>query len=124
VNGGQDAQPAGVAVQVPRPAVEQVVVELVRLELLHHPHVGQAAVHAAAEREVDEVVDAGERERGLGARGGEGAEARPLAAGEDERENLRTWHGGRAAQGGGPANPVPHRSLTLDTGTDHGHFGS
>jgi hypothetical protein len=61
--------------------------ERVRLVLLDHPDVVDAAVVAVGEREVDQPVDACEWHRGLGALGRQDVEAPALAAREHERED-------------------------------------
>ena len=54
------------AVQVPRFADAQVVLEAVRLILGQNPNRGDAGMYAVAEREIDDAKLARERNRGLG----------------------------------------------------------
>jgi len=63
----QEQQAPERAVEVPRAAVGEVVLEGDRVELLGDPDVGHARVGGVAQREVDEPVGPGERDRGLGA---------------------------------------------------------
>jgi hypothetical protein len=62
----QHQQAAVGAVEVPGPAVRQMVGQRDGVELLDHPHVRQPGVQAVAQREVDQPVDAGERHGRLG----------------------------------------------------------
>jgi len=89
----QHHQPAGGAVQVPGAAVGEVLVDRLRLVLHRHPHIGDAGVLAVGQREVDQPVDAGERDRGLGPGLGEELQPAALATGEHEHEDLRERHG-------------------------------
>ena len=95
----QDAESTRVAVEVPRAPVQQVIVEGVGAVLLRDPDVADAAVHAVGEREVDEPVVAGERERRFGAPRGERTESPTGTAGEHEGEDPGTWHAHGPAQG-------------------------
>jgi heat shock protein HspQ len=89
----QEQQAADRPVQVPRPAVGQVVAERDRVELLHDPHVRQPGVAAVAQREVDQPMGSGERHCGLGALLGEELEAPTGAAREDDHEGPGARHG-------------------------------
>ena len=91
--GLEDQQPAGRAVEVPRAAVGQVVAERDGVELLHHPHVGQAGVQAVAEREVDQPVGAREGHGGLGPLAREELQPPAGPAGEDDDERADAVRG-------------------------------
>ena len=78
-----DAAP--VAVEVPRPAEADVVVERARVVLGQHDDVVDVRVDAVRQREVDDPVLAAERHGRLGALLGQDREALALAAGEDHR---------------------------------------
>jgi hypothetical protein len=101
----QDQQAAAGAVQVPRPAVGQVVVEVVGLVLLDHPDVREAAVGHVRKGDVDQPEHARERHRRLGPRGGERAEAAAGAAGQHDGEDARAEGSGRRHACGLPAAP-------------------
>jgi hypothetical protein len=66
----------------------------VRLVLLDHPHVGQAAVHTVAQGKINQSVHAAERDHGLGPLFGQHFEPAAPAAGQDERKDFGTfgWH--------------------------------
>src|SRR5215210_1979926 len=88
----QRQQPAVRAVEVPWPAVGEMVAEGDRVELLGDPDVVEAAVVAVAQREVDEPMRAGERHRRLGALTREQLQAASGAAGEDQDEGTDAGH--------------------------------
>ncbi len=90
--GRQDQQAAGGPVEIPGPAVGEMVVERGRLVLLGDPDVGDRAVQAVAQREVDEPVAAGERHGRFGALVGQGLESGALSTGEDEGEDVAVRH--------------------------------
>ena len=90
--GREDLEPAVGAVEVPGAAVRQVLVERVQLVLLDHPDVRDAAVHAVAQRDVDQPVDAGERHHRLGPLAGQYLEAAARAAGQDQGQDLLSRH--------------------------------
>lgn len=64
-----------------------------RQVLLDEPNIADSAVHEIGERDVDQPVAAAHGEREFDARVGEGAEARALAAGENDGEHTRFVHG-------------------------------
>jgi hypothetical protein len=82
---GEDAEAAVGLVEIPGPPVCDVIVQRVRFVLLHHPNIRDPAVHAVAERKVDEPVHPGEGHGGLGAILGENLETIPLSSGQDKR---------------------------------------
>jgi hypothetical protein len=88
----QRQEPAEGAVEVPRPAVGQVVGHRRRVELHRHPDVGDLRVLAVAQREVHEPVHPGEGDGGLGALVGEQLEAPSGSTGEDEDEDPGKRH--------------------------------
>ena len=63
------------------PRAVDVPIETGGLVLRKHQDFPQPAVDAVREREIDDAVDAAERNGGLGAIDGEGLETRPLSAG-------------------------------------------
>jgi len=73
----------------------EVVGQGCRMELHRHPDVGDLGVLAVAQREVDQPVDAGERDGRLGALVGEQLEAPSGSTGEDEDEDAGKGHGVR-----------------------------
>ena len=81
--GGQHLQAAIRAVEVPRAAVGEMLVERVKLILFDDPHVGQAAVQAVAQGEVDQPQRPAEGQRRFGTLSGEHVQAAPRAAGKD-----------------------------------------
>ena len=83
------------AVEVPRPPAREVPVERGRLELHRDPHVGDAAVAEVAQREVDELVAAGEGDRWLRALACEDVHAGALAPRLDDAEDVRGRGEGR-----------------------------
>ena len=84
MNGCSRRMPPVVAVEVPRPARADVVVERARVVLRQHDDVVDVRVDAVAEREVDDPVLAGERHRGLGADARQDRQPLPFPAGEDD----------------------------------------
>ena len=76
---------AAVAVEVPRPAQADVVVERARVVLGQDDDVVDVGVDAVRQREVDDPVLAAERHGRLGAHLGQDRQALALAAGEDHR---------------------------------------
>ncbi len=84
----QQADAAGRAVQVPRPAQADVLVQRAGLVLRQHRHVEDARVDAVGQREVDHPVLARKRHRRLGAIRGEDAEGRAFAAGQDHCQDI------------------------------------
>ena len=88
----EDQQPAVGAVEVPGPAVGEVVAERDRVELLGDPDVVQPGVVAVREREVDQPVRAGERHGGLRAVAGEELQPPAGAAREHEDERADAAH--------------------------------
>ena len=74
---------AVIAVQVPRPAKADVVVEGARVVLGQHDDVVDVRVHAVGEREVDDPVLATERDRGLGSLLRQDGQALAFTAGKD-----------------------------------------
>ena len=90
--GQQDPQPAEVAVEVPRPAVGHLLLERRALELQREPDVADAGVGEVGQREVDQLVHACERQRGLRALAGQHVHAAADAAGLDQREHARSGH--------------------------------
>jgi hypothetical protein len=90
--GREQAQAPVGPVQVPGPAVGQLVVERLQPVLLQHPDVLDPGVDAVGEREVDQPVDAGEGERRLGPPRGEQLQPASLTAGQHEREHLGLGH--------------------------------
>ena len=86
--GREPLQPTPGAVEVPRPAGRDVLVQA-RGEVLHgQPHVGDPAVRERRQGEVDELVLAGIRKGGLGPLAGEDVHPRALAAGLDDGQHL------------------------------------
>ena len=95
----QNLQAAVGAVEVPRPAVGEMVVEGMRFVLLDHPHVVEPAVGHIRQGDVDEAVHAGERHGRFGPALGQRTEAAAGATGEHDDEHTRTarrvaWAGG------------------------------
>ena len=70
------------------PGGGDVPVEAVRLVLRQHDDLEVAGVDDVGEREVDEPVDAAERDSGFGPVGGERHQALALPAGKDDGEDL------------------------------------
>jgi len=103
--GVEGAKAAVRPVEVPGPATREMRGERVRLVLLEHPDVPDPAVVAVGEREVDEPVDAGERQRRLRALRRQDLEAAAFTARKHEREDF----GAGAAHGGimGTLGPCP-----------------
>ena len=81
----EQLDPAAVAVEVPRPAEADVVVERARVVLGQDDDVIDVRVDAVGQREVDDPVLAAERHGRLGPLLGEDREAFALAAREDHR---------------------------------------
>ena len=82
------AEPAAVAVQAPRAAAGEVVVDRGHLVLAGRPTRRQVGVHEAGEREVDQPVHPAERQRGLGPLAGEHVHPPALSAGLHQRQHL------------------------------------
>ena len=105
----QDAQPTVGAVEIPWPAVGEVVVEIVGFELLQDPYIVELAVGHVGQGHVDQAVHPGERQRRLGALTGQRAEAPARAAGQHDHQHpsppspRRRRHRGLGA--GGRAHP-------------------
>ena len=95
--GLQQLDAAPVAVEVPRPAEADVVVERARVVLGQDDDVVDVRVDAVGQREVDDPVLAAERHRRLGPLLGEDREAFALAAREDHRH--RPFHALDASTG-------------------------
>ncbi len=93
----QQLDAAAVAVEVPRPAEADVVVERARVVLGQHDDVVDVRVDAVGQREVDDPVLAAEGHRRLGPLLGEDREAFALAAREDHRH--RPFHALDASTG-------------------------
>src|SRR5690606_5645294 len=90
------------------PRLRDVPVEAVRLVLREHDDVQVVRVHEVGQREVHQSVDAPERHRGLGSRGGERHEALALAPGEDDGEDSGCGgHAQTVAPRGGTTQPGP-----------------
>ena len=98
----QQAQAPAGAVEVPRAAVGQVVVEVVGLVLLDDPDVGQPAVGHVRQGDVDEAEHAGEGHRRLRPPLGQRAEPAAGAAGEHDDEDT-----GGAGEHGHARRPYP-----------------
>ena len=81
----EQLDPAPVAVEVPRPAEPDVVVERARVVLGQDDDVVDVRVDAVGQREVDDPVLATERHGRLGPLLGQDREALALAAREDHR---------------------------------------
>ena len=89
---GEDLQTAVEAVEVPRPALREVLVEGVGQVLLGDPHVGQVRVRQVRQGDVDQPVVAADRERRLGPAGGQWSEPRPPTAGQHHAQCAYTGH--------------------------------
>ena len=87
---------AAVAVEVPRAAEADVVVERARVVLGQDHHVVDVGVDAVGQREIDDPVLAPERDRRLGPLLGQDREALALTAGEDHRHG--PFHGPSSLQ--------------------------
>ena len=100
--GMDDAHPAPRPIEIPGAAVGEVLGERVRRVLLDHPHIRDAAVVAVREREVDQAVDAAERERGFRAPVRQRTQPVAFAAGEHEAQHLASagFHRGRQLSSG------------------------
>ena len=85
--GGQQLDEAA-AEGVERIRAADVPVEAHGVELRQHVDAVQAAVDAVGERDVDQPVLSGDRDRGLGAILGQWIEARPLAAAQHQRHDV------------------------------------
>jgi hypothetical protein len=107
---GKGEQAAEGAVEVPRPAVGEVVGQRRRVELHRYPDVGDLRVLAVAQREVHQPVDPGERDGGLGALVGEQLEPPSGSTGEDEDEDAGKAH--RARLPGAAAADAPGTKVT------------
>ena len=112
--GLEHLDPARVAVQVPRPAQPDVVVERAGVVLGQDDDVGDVRVDAVRQREVDDPVLAPERDRRLGPDRGQDREALTLAAGQDHRHRplhaqvlVRRLTIGRTRSLGDAAGPEP-----------------
>src|SRR5262249_13322651 len=103
------------AVEVPRTARRDVLVQRVRAVLRQDHHVGDPGVHAVRQREVDDPVLAGEGYGRLGALLRQNAEPRALAAGEDDgtRPHGRTPR--RAPARASTVSPYAARPLARTT---------
>ena len=100
---------AGVAVQIPRPAHADVVVERARVVLGQDDDVVDVRVHAVGEGEVDDPVLAAERHGRLGPHRREDGESLALAAGE--------YHRHRRLHRVVPSSSSPRRVPGLDAST-------
>ncbi|QWZ10775.1 hypothetical protein KRR39_05120 [Nocardioides panacis] len=85
--GHQQPQPALVAVEVPGPTVCDRLLDAGALELQGQPHLGDPAVRQVGQREVDELVDPGERQGRLGPLTGEDVHPAAGAAGLDDGQD-------------------------------------
>ncbi len=83
----EQADAACGAVEIPRTAEADVLVERAGLVLRQHRDVEDAGVDAVGEREVDHAVFAREGHSGFRAQGGEHSERGPFAPGQDHRED-------------------------------------
>jgi hypothetical protein len=92
LEGRQGAEAATGAVQIPRPATGQVLVEQVRLVLLEHPDVDQTAVRRIGQREVDQPVVAAHRQCRLGPARCQRTETRSTATGKDDAQHSGDGH--------------------------------
>ena len=86
--GHQQPQAALVAVEVPGPPVGDRLLDARALELQRQPHLGDPAVRQVGQREVDELVDPGERQRRLRPLPGEDVHPAPCAARLDDGQDL------------------------------------
>ena len=108
----EQLDPAPVAVQVPRPAQPDVVVERPRVVLGQDDHVVDVRVHAVGQREVDDPVLATERNGRLGSLLGQDRKALALAAREDHRHrplhvaDASTGRRARTSTAREPASPI------------------
>ena len=82
--GGQEAQSAVLAAQIPVLAGAQVVQKALIVPVEHHAHVGDPSVDHAAEDEVDDPVAPGKGNRGGHPVGGQLPQAVVLLIGEDD----------------------------------------
>ena len=106
LRGRQEPQAVAGAVEIPRPAAGQVLVEREGAVLLHDPHVPQARVGQVGQDDVDQPVLARQRHHRLGAGRGERHEAAAGAAGQHERDDgalrvlgERVGHGSSSGRG-------------------------
>ena len=117
----EELDAAAVAVEVPRPAQADVVVERARVVLGQDDDVVDVRVDAVREREVDDPVLAAERHGRLGPLLGQDREALALATREDHRHRpfpggdastRPRLHAGRSTSGG----PVGERHVSEHPG--------
>ena len=62
----QDEEATGRSIEVPGPTVGKVIGQRAGVELLDHPHVGDARAKAVRQRKVDQPIHPAEGDRGLG----------------------------------------------------------
>jgi hypothetical protein len=90
--GMKNPQAAPRPIEVPGSPAGELPRQLMRFVLLDYPDVGNATVEAVRQREVDQPVNACEREGRLRALVRERGEPPAFAAREHERENTRSLH--------------------------------
>ena len=100
----QEAQPATRAVEVPRPAVAHLVLEGRGLVLHREPDVVDPRVDEVGQREVEQLVAAGERQCRLRPLQGEHVHPPTRATGLDDREDRRGLHCCDVPTRGGPTH--------------------
>ena len=102
------------AVEVPRPADADVIVQRARPVLRENPNVGDAGVGAVAEREVDDAIPAAEDHGGLRPLLREDAEPVSLAAGEDHGDgafHVASYGCAVTSATGGASIPLSKRKI-------------
>ncbi len=88
----QHPNAASHAVEVPRPPDANVVVQAVRAVLRQHGDAVDLRVHAVRQREVDNAVLAGKRDRRFGTLSREYTQSLPLAASQDDGGHVTHGH--------------------------------